>query len=67
MTLEAGEVLELNKTLALSACIEIYRDYEQEEVLRWAPECVQVAWEVGKAHLEDQRRSNRDKLKDFVL
>lgn len=55
------------KTIALKRCIDIYNDYEEDEVRRWAPRSVQLAWETGRDFLVEQIKVNRERNKNFTL
>ena len=49
---------------AVNYCVQIYQEYEPQEVEKFAPQPVREAWKVGKSIIEE---SNKDKLKNFEL
>lgn len=59
--------LEDAKSIALKRCIDIYNDYEADEVKRWAPKSVQLAWETGRDFMDAERKKDHERIKDFTL
>lgn len=55
------------KTLALKQCIDIFKDYEEDEVKKFAPKSVQLAWEIGRDYFEYERKKDAESLKNFRL
>ena len=55
------------KTFALKFCIDIAKDYSEEEVKRFASLSVQKAWKVGKEVIDFELDKERKRLKDFKL
>ena len=55
------------KSLALKQCIDISQDYTHEEVVKFAPKSVRMAWEIGNDYLELERKKSSEKLKSFTL
>lgn len=52
---------------ALSACCGIATDYEEDEVIKFAPESVQIAWKIGNEYLEFRLKESRKNRKNFTL
>lgn len=52
---------------ALNACIDISHDYTEEEVKKFAPHSVQVAWEIGNEYLKHMLKLQRKKIKGMTL
>ena len=48
-------------------CIDIYNDYEEDEVRIWAPKSVQIAWETGRDFLAEQIEADRERVMDIIL
>jgi hypothetical protein len=48
------------KSLALKQCIDIYGDYDECEVMKFAPPSVQKAWEVGKEYMDSAREAEHE-------
>lgn len=55
------------KDKALSQCVDIYRDFEKDEVSKWLPPSVQRAWWIGHDYVEELRVKERERLKGFQL
>lgn len=55
------------KELALSQCVDIYHDYDESEVNKFAPPSVQKAWEIGQKAAEIYRKQLSKKLKNFTI
>ena len=53
--------------MAVNCCMDIYNDYDQEEVNKYAPPSVQEAWSVGRAIAEKEKAATKEKIKDFEL
>lgn len=52
---------------ALSACCDIANDYEEDEVIKFTPKSVQIAWEIGNEYLEFLLKESRKTREDFTL
>jgi len=52
---------------ACHACLGIFRDYDEDEVKRFAPASVQAAWKEGKDISEFIKKRRDETLKDFTL
>lgn len=53
------------KSLALKHCIEIYNEYEESEVFKFAPRPVISAWKVGRDYIETEHVKTRKRIKGF--
>jgi hypothetical protein len=52
---------------AINSCVDIYSDYEQSEVNKFAPKSVREAWNVGKMIMENEMNETRNKVKSLKL
>lgn len=52
---------------AVNCCVDIYNDYDQDEVNKYAPPSLQKAWDVGRVIVNKEKTKNREKLKDLEL
>ena len=52
---------------AMNACISIANDYTKEEIERFMPPSVQIAWEIGNTFLEIEIKEQKKRRKDIVI
>lgn len=52
---------------ALSACCDIANNYEEDEVIKFFPKSVQIAWKIGNEYLDHLLKESRKNRKDFTL
>jgi hypothetical protein len=53
--------------MARTQCVDIFRDYEESEVMKYAPPSVQKAWDIGKQLVSLEKELNKKKMKGFTL
>lgn len=59
--------IDKQKSLALEFCIDIANDYTEDEVKRFAPMSVQMAWKTGNDYLDHKVREDRKRRKGMTL
>lgn len=52
---------------AMNACISIANDYTKEEVEKFMPPSVQMAWEIGNSFLEHEVKEAKKRRKHIVI
>ena len=59
--------IEQQRIKAMNICIEIANDFTEEEVKKFMPESVQIAWSIGNEFLYHELKENRNHRKNFKL
>ena len=52
---------------ALNQCISIANDYTKEEIEKFMPPSVQIAWEIGNTFLDHEVKEAKKRRKDIVI
>lgn len=59
--------IEDQRSRAMNACISIHNDLTEEEVKKFMPESVQIAWSIGAEYLDHALKEQRNNRKKFTI
>ena len=65
--LDRSETERLSAMWAVNACVAIYRDHAPNEINLFHSKALKNAWRLGEGFMADQRKRDKQKLKDFTL
>lgn len=59
--------IEQLRTQALNQCIDIANEYSEQEIKKFFPREIQIAWEIGNTYLSHALKEAKKKRKGLVL
>lgn len=52
---------------ALNVCIAIAKDYTEDEINRFMPPVIHIAWQIGNEYLAHATKEEKKKLQNFSI